>query len=419
MARLRILTGSERFAAWVLTSLLIFISLTTVSKERGSLKFVDPTNPFHINTSKYKNFSSNAKNIPSKFEELENNLTKGSVFSKKEIIKINNITNNTDELIEALILMIAYPLRSHKFHLEDPHTYKLKTPRLHVTFPYPAPSEDSMVKSNCKKGFINCIRFLAAKLNTQSIDIKYDLETLKHSKHFCSNQSFDALCIDKYYFINKTTKEYQLKQKYTSPAKLCSNIKKTEKLMKIATEVNYEFIYTSLLYMCWYTLQKNPFLKYMTNCDSTFSCTNEKSSIPDYRASAGVPFACAMHSFCPDPCCNMMNPYSKFECQNKQTNPCYFNKIDKSCEIDLSNNFELKHLKYNLVNVTCKCNYANEKFNQLARMCKDIDECETESHNCDPITEECENIKPGFLCICKWGFLWDDVKKKCIKPNVI
>lgn len=79
--------------------------------------------------------------------------------------------------------------------------------------------------------------------------------------------------------------------------------------------------------MCWYTMLERPELSFFNEpCDDFADCMTIYGNNRDLRAQDRILFACALYSFCPDPCCSMKILWDMEKCYRSPSNPCYKGK---------------------------------------------------------------------------------------------
>ncbi|KAJ8950567.1 hypothetical protein NQ318_015700 [Aromia moschata] len=175
---------------------------------------------------------------------------------------------------------------------------------------------------------------------------------------------------------------------------------------------------TASYYMCWYTMQQTPELEHLSEmCDNFANCLDEGlgPNNGDTRADDSRPFACALYSFCPDPCCPDRRLVDKEACWNSLENPCFEgNPVgQRECAVNRSLNIDFRDIVLNRWNVTCGCPKTGYVWNSMYGMCVDVDECATDADDCDQKLEACVNLEGSFRCACKWGHIWNSKKKAC------
>ncbi|CAF0890732.1 unnamed protein product [Brachionus calyciflorus] len=182
----------------------------------------------------------------------------------------------------------------------------------------------------------------------------------------------------------------------------------------------FNFRATASYYLCWFTLNKNPLFKKFYDNECPFKIGTKRD------------FKCAETLFCPDPCCGKviynLTKEGKFnwsildsKCKASSSNPC-FNFKNKTCELSYDFNKNFDDLKDNKLNVSCNCE-KGFRYSVEFKNCIDIDECVELSHKCDiEANEVCLNVKGGYECICKMGFILNksnlfDSKDKCVEEK--
>nr|CAD7403354.1 unnamed protein product [Timema cristinae] len=49
----------------------------------------------------------------------------------------------------------------------------------------------------------------------------------------------------------------------------------------------------------------------------------------------------------------------------------------------------------------------------------DINECTQGLHSCNPESESCSNTPGGYDCLCRWGYLYNQLKESCIQNELL
>ncbi|ESN99845.1 hypothetical protein HELRODRAFT_176610 [Helobdella robusta] len=153
-----------------------------------------------------------------------------------------------------------------------------------------------------------------------------------------------------------------------------------KQLFQIRTAASY--------YMCWYTMMSEPLLeRFYKTCHIPYNWTELAE---DYRGYDKRLFDCALHSFCPDPCCGhlnrtssrnrifrptMLRPYvrgtAQFakDCTELPDFPCGF--AAGGCKLDPKKNRSFLDLINNRFNTTCSCLYykSGYVFDEVFRLC--------------------------------------------------
>jgi len=66
----------------------------------------------------------------------------------------------------------------------------------------------------------------------------------------------------------------------------------------------------------------------------------------------------------------------------------------------------------------CQCKSGFETSGN-STTCSDINECQTNIHNCDLQTSDCENTSGSYTCNCKPGHYYNQLEEKCLKNEII
>nr|CAH7744967.1 unnamed protein product [Callosobruchus chinensis] len=125
----------------------------------------------------------------------------------------------------------------------------------------------------------------------------------------------------------------------------------------------FQWRVTASYYMCLYTMLQTTELRRLhePTCDNLANCLDGCDN-RDSRADDKKPFACAIYSFCPDPCCSNKVLSKPEDCWNNPDNPCSRENepgSHRKCSIVLDRNTD-------------------------------------------------------FRCVCKWGHIFNEQQKKCI-----
>ena len=77
--------------------------------------------------------------------------------------------------------------------------------------------------------------------------------------------------------------------------------------------------------MCWFTMLGTPELTHFGQpCDNHADCLGIYGAHnKDPRADDRRAFACAIYSFCPDPCCPLKHIWYWNDCFQSEQNPCH------------------------------------------------------------------------------------------------
>ncbi|CAH1782808.1 unnamed protein product [Owenia fusiformis] len=316
-----------------------------------------------------------------------------------------------DNQMETMIRRIGTYLRGykyldidHRFHSEE----KKKKPKPKLVliekvfmrhFPIPSMRKlHPMVKRACDKGFQYCLQEI--------------YHTVKKTPVFEYLRTGGWAFIKKYFldmlFDREKTKRILMHTPFESHL------------------AQFQYRLTASYYMCWFTMQNLPELKkFGSKCDligwrfkGRYKTEIVKSK--DYRIYDREPFDCALLSFCPDFCCGGVSggqPPTARQCNNHKTNPCSKLPDDKTCKHDFTQNHSFRDLIKNRVNITCNCENYRKGFVWSMRfhMCIDRDECYDRNFTCSDSHHICRNTVGGYDCVCKRGYHWDEVEKKCVR----
>lgn len=126
----------------------------------------------------------------------------------------------------------------------------------------------------------------------------------------------------------------------------------------------FQWLTSASYYMCWYTMLGKSFLEHFNDrCDNYANCIDWDYGPynGDVRAVDEVPFACAMYSFCPDPCCPLKYLNNTEECFKR--NPCYGHRPkNETCWVARNENENFEPMVFNKWNVTCHCDEEGMKW---------------------------------------------------------
>ncbi|PAV78021.1 hypothetical protein WR25_00910 [Diploscapter pachys] len=128
----------------------------------------------------------------------------------------------------------------------------------------------------------------------------------------------------------------------------------------------------------------------------------------------GMPYECAMKSFCPDVCCRSVSeilrsvkPFTAL-CR---MNPCKAQEWER-CTLEPNKNNDLFAIRKNNWNATCPCDSKAEIFRADIQRCVAHNPCYKK--NLCEVNEKCVNvyggkgINDGYLCICQLGYIKTD-----------
>ncbi|KAL7640349.1 UNVERIFIED_CONTAM: hypothetical protein RMT77_008620 [Armadillidium vulgare] len=352
-----------------------------------------------------------------RFKELSNKSTlfnplHAVVETLKDELLYKNAENKYTE-IEMKVLKVAFFLRFNKFYLEVPRSKSFdsrqpwRIQKLHQRFPEKRFKMNSSLAIFCKKSFISCLYEIDRVINRSIINLQFDAPTLKLvGKKFCSNTDDGKFfCVKKEKVNHKLSLTSYCEDKYLEEGLVWPDADK------------YRFVVTAMYFMCWYTFHHIPYLANLVQCDSRYNCEHPLEQDGDLRAMHDHPFSCALHSFCPDPCCRLPFKRDKSTCESLPSNPCRMNSNanQRKCSIDVNNNKDFNRLRRNEMNITCVCQHRGEKYNVISRDCIDRDECLENPNICDSKTENCFNTRRGYKCVCKWGYYYNSTKQKCLR----
>ncbi len=189
----------------------------------------------------------------------------------------------------------------------------------------------------------------------------------------------------------------------------------SEVLIEIAPFNTYlqrwQYRATATYYLCNYAIKRDPALiKFGAECN-----TNIDKKFYLAQTTDQVPYQCALLSFCPDFCFGKaakekpdLDNY-----QNNEYNPCY-GIGDGSCELDIHENGNFDTFKLNYMNFTCECGVGFRFFSKFG-ICIDVDECDTNTHDCFGKYETCLNTLNGFECSCRRGFKFKYTEKSIVE----
>lgn len=319
----------------------------------------------------------------------------------------NSFQLGDEKWISLAIKNIAYYLRHYKYNEWDRRSFREKPNSSAVGFfkNFPLPPLRTLhweVNHYCRRSFLECIAYLQVYIDEVPFARRQDMITFMDKSLLLKNNLISKL--------NNDCKKALTNSVYVS-----------HPFYDIIDR--FKWLTTASYYMCWYTMMGVPFLSMIgESCDNFANCLE-----PDYgyhnidlRSDDRQPFACALHSFCPDPCCPIKHIRILHQCDNED-NPCYFEggtPTDRRCILNRKNNPNLKGIIKNEWNITCKCNDPGFVWMSDMGMCVDTNECVTGNHTCDSVTEECINLPGTYACICKFGFAKDMYTKSCFKKDI-
>ncbi|XP_049876133.1 uncharacterized protein LOC126373840 [Pectinophora gossypiella] len=311
-----------------------------------------------------------------------------------------------EKWVSAALKDIAYYLRNYKYNEWDRRYHKDKPENIGYFDVFPVPPLKSLhwqVYENCADNFYKCIVYLHSIITsapfTRSADTVMALDF-----SMSPDENFESV---------KFLEEDICKKGLLSSEK--SGLPFENVLER------FEWRTTASYYMCWYTMLGIPDLSMIgESCDNFANCIQPVSyHNHDIRADDRQSFACAMHSFCPDPCCPIKYLKNKAQCYAAKVNPCYLENADdpseRQCTLHRGENLNLKDIVLNRWNITCHCKEPGFKWSSRHGMCVDVNECSTGEHNCDLMWHDCLNLPGSYQCVCKFGLQYDKKnKKKCV-----
>lgn len=119
----------------------------------------------------------------------------------------------------------------------------------------------------------------------------------------------------------------------------------------------FQWLTSASYYMCLYTMKEVSYLKvFAEDCDNFASCIQPDvgPNNGDFRGDNAQPFACALYSFCPDPCCP--HKYLRDSSMCVDASPCSMSfGTDQRCLLTKENNVHIESLMLNHWNVSCYC----------------------------------------------------------------
>lgn len=307
---------------------------------------------------------------------------------------------------------IAYFLRNHKFNEWDRRKYSNKPKDIFIGFynSFPDPSLRSLhwkVYKNCYKDFYQCVKYLYSVTETAPFTRRDDIITTLNKKENMSKipiAELDNDCKKALLYSEKTGLPFdEPKEKF-----------------RWRTSASY--------FMCWYTMLGIPALSMLgESCDNFANCLDPTFGYRNHdpRSDDKFSFACALYSFCPDPCCPLKHVKTASQCYDTKRNPCFTENAQSSevkyrqCRFDRKDNQNLEGIIANKWNISCHCKEKGFEWKSQFEMCVDVNECTTNKHSCHSVTENCINLPGTFQCICRWGYAYDVVKKRCVKKDIL
>lgn len=285
---------------------------------------------------------------------------------------------------------------------------------LYKRFPYQPVVPDMMVTRHCSRDFISCVSYLSHLSRVYQLSTEQDTLTRRtgYEQGLCSPRGpFRIFCLDAEVKGSENKKGLQS----------VSHVKKTvRKEGRDERQRRFAELVTASQYMCWYTMHEIPYLANMLQCDSTKP--NQKAPDNDFRANTGDIFACAMYSFCPNPCCPRPHETNNGfgHCENRSpSGPCsrWGKKDGEGCTVDRNLNRNFYHLAIRDIQINCDCSKTGRtsmmKYSNEYGGCISADPCSM-SNTCDADTEVCIRLLKGYTCQCLPDLHWDSKEKKCV-----
>ncbi|XP_075980740.1 uncharacterized protein LOC142979596 [Anticarsia gemmatalis] len=337
----------------------------------------------------------------------------GKKFTTATDFQASDYIESYDKWLERALLDIAYYLRHHKFNEWDRRYYKRKPEPDLVGFyvAFPSPSLKNIhweVQRHCQEDFLKCVTYLHSVVETAPFTRTDDLIT-------SLNKHFITINVSSLQDQNEECKKALL---YTEKTGLPFGGTREKFLWR--TSASY--------YMCWYAMKGTPALSMLgESCDNFANCLDPifGNRNHDPRSDDKSSFACAVYSFCPDPCCPLKHVHTLSQCHNSMLNPCYVENVKNSdistlpCHFNRRDNQNLEHIIANKWNVSCHCQRSGFTWSSRYGMCVDINECMTKQHDCDLNTEDCLNLPGTYQCICKWGYVFDPSNNQCVEQRIL
>lgn len=349
-----------------------------------------------------------ADHVTENQEDIEKEVTDSLTFQQ---LQDTTFEIPDEKLLLRAIKDISFYLRNYKFNEWDRRYFHDKPSDELVGFfsYFPSPPLRSLnwkVYGNCNENFYKCIIYLHSVIETAQLNRNTGSSIIVDESEVKDNNSV--------YNVNLEC------------IKALLNAEKTGLPFNNPVE-RFQWSTSASYYMCWYTMLGNPELSMIGEPCNNFANYVELGQYgyhhSDIRSDDRFSFACAMYSFCPDPCCGKKYIQTREQCDNK-ANPCFIENADgelikRKCVIDRKNNQNIRGIIENKWNVSCHCKESGFEWKSEFGMCVDINECVTGGHKCDLISEECWNLPNTYQCICKWGYAYDSKKRSCIKMEII
>lgn len=331
--------------------------------------------------------------------------------SETEKVSESTIQTPDEGWTTTAIKDIAYFLRNHKFNEWDRRYYHKKPQESLVGYfaSFPLPPLRSLhwkIYDNCNSNFYQCIIYLHSIISTAPFTRSDDTVVILNEN-------------------SVSVEDNSIENMDTECKKALLNSEKSGLPFDSPLE-KFQWRVSASYYMCWYTMLGTPALSMLGEaCDNFANCLEPTHGHHnrDARSDDRLSFACAMYSFCPDPCCPLKHTDTLTKCYDNEANPCYAENSDRDserqCRWDRKDNQNLKDIIANKWNVSCNCKDIGFQWKSQYGMCVDINECVTGVHTCNKTTEDCLNLSGTYHCICKWGFAFDQETKKCVQNKVL
>ncbi|KAK2580909.1 hypothetical protein KPH14_005978 [Odynerus spinipes] len=260
------------------------------------------------------------------------------------IVDIPDVDDSTMPLeAKEVIKDVAYFIRSHKFQDYDRRYYKNigEVPtRLYEKFPNPTlRAVHWEVRKHCEASFVECLKYLGRIIKLTGLRREDDTVTImKEQKWSLANNNEQVLAAQK---------ECEAAQKHDNLT--MHPFQGPIERFQWRTSVSY--------YMCWYTMMGvQELANFGESCDNFANCLDEYGpNNKDPRADDAKPFACALYSFCPDPCCPMKHIWHMNDCFRSKLNPCYAVNFAGASKI-ISNVLSLPRLPFRRMNQQTNAN---------------------------------------------------------------
>ncbi|XP_068909627.1 uncharacterized protein [Tenebrio molitor] len=305
---------------------------------------------------------------------------------------------------------IAYYLRAHKFNEYD-RRYEpdAKLARREYYKGFPRPPLRSLhweVHKYCEQSLVECANYLRKRIRHAGMKRVDDTAVVIHEQQWdFANNSKQIEIVD-----NDCRKMKEVDDVQANPFE--------------GPLERFQWRTTASYFLCLFTMRSDPALEHLSDrCDNFANCLDPDlgPNNEDHRADDAVPYACALHSFCPDPCCPMKHLTRPENCWNTPDNPCFEANPagQRECVVNRSQNTDLTDIVLNRWNVSCTCARRGFEWSSFYGICVDVDECATGSHTCDPENEVCLNLPGEFKCACRWGHTYDSKTKKCTPSGAL